>query len=371
MHWRYISSSRLSITRLIIIVASTASACAADSLSISASADQSTRVKTSSPNAILPVQPDVIADSIPPEVIADSMPPHATTSNNPATNNPTSSISATKESISNSDLPLSGTARELAKDIDLLPHLERLVELKHKYLELPGETSHIDVIAVRQEINEQLLTSLLENSAVISRLDNEIAQNDALADYMEGKRDTKIRYNNILNFSSGGIMQMFSSGLQTGTSNYNYLTNAGTEMEIVEGAVQTMISAYALKQQKGGHQSLTRHPNMLAPIITKEPIDYSMYPPSVWNYLSDHPDDSNLSRREILIKHWVKLGLMQSLDKKGSYRETATLASTIDLRQGITISVLRTRIPMLEDIRAVVSATNQQLHEIMAFVRRR
>jgi hypothetical protein len=370
MRCRDLSSSRfLTFTGLIVPVA--VSLFAAGANSIPASADQSTTVKTSSPKAISPVQPEEIADSIPPEVIADSVPPHATTSNNPATNNPTPNISATKESMSNSDLPLSGTALELAKDIDLLPHLERLEQLKHKYLELPGETNHIDVIAVRQEINEQLLTSLLENSAVISRLDNEIAQNDALADYMEGKRDTKIRYNNILNFSSGGIMQMFSSSLQSGTSNYNNLTNAGTEMEVVEGAVQTMISAYALKQQKGGHQSLTRRPNMLAPVIAKEPIDYSMYPPNVWRYLSDHPPDSNDSRRELLIKHWVKLGLIQALDKKGSYRETAALASTINLRQGVTISVLRTRIPMLEDIRAVVSATNQQLHEIMAFVRRR
>jgi hypothetical protein len=72
-----------------------------------------------------------------------------------------------------------------------------------------------------------------------------------------------------------------------------------------------------------------------------------------------------------LVKRWVELGRIQPLNKKGSKAELDGLSGTIDLPKSVSIDLLRNRIPMMEDVRAVVSSMSRALHEIMVYVRRR
>ena len=47
-----------------------------------------------------------------------------------------------------------------------------------------------------------------------------------------------------------------------------------------------------------------------------------------------------------------------------------SLAGTIPLDKGVTIDLLRDRIPMMTDVRSVVTTSTQPLREIMSFIRR-
>ena len=252
--------------------------------------------------------------------------------------------------------------------MDIVPLLERLSGLKHSYLVTPGEAKHLDLVGIRLELVETMMLSFLEIRDVAASLDVEIAKYDSEATYLEGRRDKGIRYNNIINFTSGGAMQMIGSAVQIGTK--TAIQNAGNELEVVQAALQTLIAAYALKQLKGPVRSVERKPNMLAPILGRTPVDYNKYPPPVWQYLNDKPPGSTETRRELLILHWVKLGRIPPPGKAGSNKVLDSLAGTIPLEKGVTIDLLRDRIPMLIDVRSVVTTSTQPLREIMTFIRR-
>ena len=245
--------------------------------------------------------------------------------------------------------------------------------LKRKYLDQPGESQHVDMLACRQELLELILNAFLEMRDSVASIDAEISQSDALADFLEAKRDKSIRYNNIANFTSQGGFAMLASGMQTGTGNINAIQNAGNELEIIAGFVQTAVSSYALKQQNGTKRSAVRHPNMLAPLLLREPVDYIKYSPSVWSYLNEVPPNSleTATRRQQLVTRWVSLGRIMPLNKSGSAKELDLLCGTIPMDKAVSIDLLRTRIPMLEDTRSSISTMSKSLREIMTFVRAR
>jgi hypothetical protein len=220
------------------------------------------------------------------------------------------------------------------------------------------------------EIDEQILSTQLEVASTVAALDTQISQADALADYLEGKRDKSIRNNSIFNFSTGGGMQSMASGLQVGTGSSNALQNSGNEIEVIQAAFQLLVSMYALTLTKGKKESAPVRTNMLAPVLDREPADYNKYPPSVWAYLNDAPTGTD-TRRESLVKRWIELGRIQPLTKHGSAAELNALCGTVALPKQVSIDLLRNRIPMMEDVRAVVSSMSKALYEIMYWVRKR
>lgn len=265
--------------------------------------------------------------------------------------------------------PISIGAVKLAKDIEMLDLIGELNDLKVSHAYTPGQRVHnIEVISLRQDLDELLLSAFLSTRRVVSELDRQIAGYDAVARVLEEKRDTAIRYNNILNFTSGGALAMTQGSISIGTP-MRY-QNAGNELGVIAGALTALIGAYALKIQKGAKRSSDRDPNMLAPIFGLVPNEPNKYPPSVWNYLNEKEPGQKKTRREQLIDRWVKLNYIEPLDKPSSKKHLEELSGAIALHKEVTIDLLRDRIPMLEDVRAAVAGINEYLDEILTFVRK-
>ncbi|MBS1989710.1 MAG: hypothetical protein JSS83_04280 [Cyanobacteria bacterium SZAS LIN-3] len=265
--------------------------------------------------------------------------------------------------------PISIGALKVAEQLEIVPFITRLDELKHKHIYSASEpTQRIEVLSVRQDLNEAILGAVLQTKRVESELNRQISGYEAVANVLEENRDQAIRNNNILNFTSGGALAMTAGGISVGTS-MKY-QNAGNELAAIAGGLSALISAYALKLQKGARVDAEADPNMLAPIFGLVPAEPNKYPPAMWKYLNDHEPDQKLSRRQQLIDKWIKLKYIAPLDKSSSRHELQSLSGTIELKKKVTIDMLRNRIPMLEDVRTTIAGMNEYLDEILTFVRK-
>ncbi|HEY9733553.1 MAG TPA: hypothetical protein V6C89_16660 [Drouetiella sp.] len=264
--------------------------------------------------------------------------------------------------------PISIGAVKVAKDLQMLDEIAELNDLKAAHQYVPGQRVHsLEVICVRQDLYEDILGAFLSTRRVISELDRQVSGYDAVARVLEEKRDQAIRYNNILNFTSGGALAMTQGAISIGTP-MKY-QNAGNELGAIAGALTALIGSYALKIQGGAKRSSDRDPNMLAPIFGLVPNEPNKYPPLVWNYLNDYEPGQKKSRREQLIDRWIKLNYIEPLDKPSSKKHLEELAGSIPLHKDVTIDLLRDRIPMLQDLRATVAGINEYLDEILTFAR--
>ncbi len=264
--------------------------------------------------------------------------------------------------------PISVGAVKVAKDLEMLDEIAELNDLKTAHQYVPGQRVHsLQVISVRQDLDENIMSAFLATRRVVSELDRQVAGYDAVARVLEEKRDEAIRNNNILNFTSGGALAMTQGAISIGTP-MKY-QNAGNELGAIAGALTAMIGAYALKLQGGGKRSSERDPNMLAPVFGLVPNEPNKYPPLVWNYLNDYEPGQKKTRREQLIDRWIKLNYIEPLDKPSSKKHLEELSGTIPLHKDVSIDLLRDRIPMLQDVRAAVAGINEYLDEILTFVR--
>lgn len=264
--------------------------------------------------------------------------------------------------------PISIGAVKVAKDLDMYDELLELIQLKRDHVYVPGKRVHsLEVIAVRQDLDENLLSAFMATRRVASELDRQVSGYDAVARVLEEKRDQAIRNNNILNFTTGGALAVTQGAISVGTP-MKY-QNAGNELGVIAGAMTAMIGAYALKIQKGGKRSSERDPNMLAPIFGLVPNEPNKYPKLVWDYLNDYEPEQKKTRREQLIDRWVKLNYIEPLNDKKSQKQLQEVAGTIPLHKSVNIDLLRNRIPMLQDVRAAVAGINEYLDEILTFVR--
>ena len=264
--------------------------------------------------------------------------------------------------------PISIGAVKVAKDLQMLDLIAELNDLKKNHIYVPGQRVHnLEVISVRQDLDESIMSAFLATRRVVSELDRQVSGYDAVARVLEEKRDQAIRNNTILNFTSGGALAMTQGGISIGTP-MKY-QNAGNELGAVAGALTAVIGAYALKLQGGGKRSSERDPNMLAPIFGLVPNEPNKYPLITWNYLNDFEPGQKKTRREQLIDRWVKLNYIEPLSKPSSKHHLEELSGTIPLHKVVNIDLLRDRIPMLQDVRAAVAGMNEYLDEILTFVR--
>jgi hypothetical protein len=259
---------------------------------------------------------------------------------------------------------LSAGALEVAKDLHVVPTLNELLELRKD----PAKRESVHVLLLRQEITESMLMAFLEVRGVIAAIDDEMGHTERLQDEMASKRDRAIRYNNIINFTSGGALAMLASGIQVGTQ--TPLQNTGNELEVMAGALSSGISAYALKQARGGKRSAAASPNMLAQILGRAtPIDQS-YPDSVWIYLNDPPPGTSVPRRELLIQKWVAAKRIAPPNTRAGQRDMDAMSGATAQHKSITIDTLANRRIMLEEVKAVVSQMTRDLLDIMKTFRR-
>ena len=266
--------------------------------------------------------------------------------------------------ISNSS-GLSADTSNLAKSLGILPQLDQLQTLKQT------KSSSNDLIALKIELLESILTASYETRSVVNKIDKEIAMSGEVSTYMVNIVDLALRMNTYVNFISGGITRMVTGGLTLGSVNHI----APDTLTAIEGVIQTSLASWGVWQLRG-EKRLERSgkENMLAPMFDPSSRNAVNYPPSVWTYLNSSPTGSNTepSRREMLLDHWYKHGLylMNNKRKTSDADRVQKVSGTNQISFRLTADILKDRMTMLTDLRATVEQMDDNLLEILQVIRK-
>lgn len=256
---------------------------------------------------------------------------------------------------------LSAGAGQIADIIGINGDLEALKQLQG--IDQSNVEGQLRRLNIRQTMMEDLLTQSFEIRGVLSELDQEMAEADDLRAYLERRRDKSIRLNTIANFISGGVTGIVSGSLDW--ANVNRL--APITIDTGEGVIQTAIAMYALKQQNGEKRLMEGMPNKLAKVLGLTPA--TDYPENVWKYLTTPAPNHDKSRKDVLVEHWTKSGMIERAKMRGRKDHLNHLAGNSQ-KIIISIDLLDARSAMLSDLKACISEMDVYLSELLQILRR-
>lgn len=261
---------------------------------------------------------------------------------------------------------LSASARQLAEDLEIMPLLTKLQGLKeHDKRKESGQCSH-EATALRLEITENVVTTMLQCQQVTVEIDSEISEVGEYMAVMADKRDKAIFFNN--------LAALVANGLVSTAGNYLQMPQTINEQpgEVLETGSSQMsggLGALALYQQAGEKLSAGIRPNMLAKVFRRPNNEQTEYPDVIWNYLNASPVGIKQTRREMLVESWEKLGRIPPRSSSEGRRYIRIVSGTIPQKRTVTLDMLGDRSAMLGDLRALVGQIYKDLLNLMLVVR--
>lgn len=256
---------------------------------------------------------------------------------------------------------LSAGAEQVSQIVGIGDDLEALRQLRD--IDPSNVEGQLKRLNIRQTMMEDLLTQSFEIRRVIAELDQEMAEADDLRAYLERRRDKAIRLNTIANFLSGGITGIIGGSLDMADVN----RYAPISIDTGEGIVQTSIALLALKQQNGERKLMEGMPNKLAKVLDLSPS--SDYPENVWKFLNTAAPNHTQTRKQVLVEHWAKSGMIEKAKMRGRKDHLAHLAGNSP-KVVISIDLLDARAAMLSDLKACISEMDVYLSELLQILRR-
>ncbi len=261
---------------------------------------------------------------------------------------------------------------QLASELGLVQLLSRLQVLsEHDKHKLGTSPLSPESTSLRLEINEVVLTTMLQCQEVIAEIDEEVSESDELKAAMGNKRDQAIKTNAIANIIANGFLTGVGTTLQ---EPFETFPNSRFELpgEVVEATgsfASAGLGGYALRQNAGAKLSGDIRPNMLAKVFRRPNDAETEYPDSIWRYLNATLPGTKITRRQLLIQRWQELGRIPPQNTQKGRLYMRTLAGTIPQNHTITMNMLDDREAMLLDLKADVSQIYKELLNIMLVVR--
>jgi hypothetical protein len=216
---------------------------------------------------------------------------------------------------------------------------------------------------LHQHIYERVTVVQLEGDATTAAIDNEIARSAEVRGYLADKRDRNVTRANLLSALFGGGLGATSAGLQLSSKQ----TNATVATGISGGAVSAGLATYGIHAQRGATRILDAESNMLAAFFGRPESPSSHYPPVVWQFLGEvaRSDPDHLTRRERLIRTWLELKRLDSLETPPGKVKIEHVTSMPVEQLRLTIDDLEDRMAMLQDVRAKLSYLKRDLAALL------
>jgi hypothetical protein len=255
-------------------------------------------------------------------------------------------------------ISLTADALQLAQQLGIGDNIRRVDELRQH--PSPDRNS-MELVQNKQAIMQAVLIGMLQVRATSAQISYDVFEASQVQTALEGRRDRALKYNSIANFISGGVSEVGGGAFQM-VKNFQ-LDNAGNLIEMAGGTIQTGLSAYALRAQRGDRRRMPVKPNMLAPIFDQGATQDSKYPRVVWKYLNEPLTAGTSSRRAMLVKQWLESGRMAG--RQAPY--IAAVTGNGGNRYPVSIDILSDRVEMLTDVNALVSRIERLLLEILLY----
>jgi hypothetical protein len=251
---------------------------------------------------------------------------------------------------------LPSSAEEVARATGLLPLFNKLQEM---IASPPDAVNQFELLSVRQEILEDVMSSSLEVDATIAQIDNEIAQANELHGYLSDRRDRTVNLLNLASIGTGGVLGIVGSALQLSPGS----ARAGNATGIVSGAVTSTLSTFGLRAQKGENRRLAFPSNMLAELFNRPVEPTSSYPTAVWDFMTSvaPSDQDRITRQQRLIRTWIEVKRIDPPDTQKGKTKIEHVTSRPSDGYKLTIDDLEDRVAMLQDLRAKLSFMKRDL----------
>jgi hypothetical protein len=260
---------------------------------------------------------------------------------------------------------LSPSAQEVAKDLGILPSVEKLLQS-----EAQSGKETLETLRLRQQLTEDIVEASFEIRSALSRIDSEVATANEERDLLEDKRQKRVEKSNVINFMNSGATDILATSMTNFPHSNGFGVPAGI-IGVVGGSLQIGISTYTLRLNQGDHLSRPAHANSLAPVFGYTGSE-CQFPTGVWNYLNDpEPGIVNAgeTRRTHLVKQWRKLHKFDDPSSKQGVLQIGLITGTIPEHKTLTIDVLDDRALMFADLRAAISQMDTDMLEIMRWVK--
>lgn len=269
---------------------------------------------------------------------------------------------------------LSVDAREMLKQLDLIPLLEQTLDLKRR-VEISGSAKTLEEVILRQDLQDKrrevariILKANLEVDYVLAAIDGEINQYSERIAELAMKRDKAVWKTTILSQWSNGLLWCGSSAFTVASVKTPTLSYPDGILGILAGAIPTVLSLYAMHLSHGEKVNAVVRPNMLSPLLTQQ-TETQFFPKSVVAYLNFPSSEvQGQTRRQALIERWIKDKYFEHDNSQESKRLIGLLAANQSEKKAVDIELLQTRQRMLDDLRTEVFKMKRTLLEIMEWV---
>lgn len=254
---------------------------------------------------------------------------------------------------------LTPEAKELAEQLEILPMLEELYD--------KSKANMIRRTELRAKVMETILEASFDAASIQAEADREQGRLEALRDLFIARRDRGIELNNATNFIASGVLNTVGSILGFSEKTPPFPGNLN---QMLSGVVQSGMSTYSLKQQRGPRSKGQGNPTILAELFGRPTDEQTTFPESVWRFFHGKASgEKDLSRVQVLEKDWVLRG---HLEKNGSKRAK----EKVDLVCGVAISGKATmtiddigdEISMIADVSTVAELMVLQLRDLIKLI---
>src|SRR5262249_1405692 len=225
-------------------------------------------------------------------------------------------------------------------------------------------SAKLELLVIRQNILEAVVTNSLEVDGVLAELQNERAQLSELRTALSSRRDRSLNLLNVANIVTGTGLGIASNALQFSDST----AKVGDSIGVASGVGSTMLSVIGIRSQRGPLHSVGRVPNMLAPLFGRQTELNSYYPPSVLEYLYHTPAGQGVesgSRLDQLIHEWRQAGRIAPIGSSKTNQQIVRLTSSLNDKAKLSIDDISDRIAMLLDVTGRVGLMKRDLAGLM------
>lgn len=215
-------------------------------------------------------------------------------------------------------------------------------------------------------ITRQVLDGFLSMTADANVIGQEIDREFKVLDRMERHRDKIIQLTNNINFFQQSTIGFVATSLGLIGTNGDVL--ATNRISIVSAAVSSALALATMLEQRGGFRPDKAKPNALGAAFKKE-TEYKLSPTTIRYLNAVEPDmQTNLTRREVLIKYWRESKVLSVNIKKDSTVQKLCVEGNAHRWWSETIHLINNRITMLFDLRAVMRSSNIAFGELLKSV---
>ncbi len=218
----------------------------------------------------------------------------------------------------------------------------------------------------RLQITRDIIEAFLDASVDANLIEREILIESQIVNKMTRQRDMAVQMTNIANFYQIGILGIISDALPLYAGKNNALY--ANRVNIVSGGLILGLAGAATLETQGGLRTKHANPNHLGEVFAK-PTSVRLSPLMV-RYL-DAPSpfsETNLSRRQELIKYWKESKLLNIDVSKEANIEKLSAEGKAHHWWNENIKLINNRITMLYDLRALLRSSHYGLDELLVSI---